>query len=127
MSEAQLQRIENKLDKLGDRIGTIEANQARDLQRFEQITKDAAGVKGEIATAVKIHAGDCEAVKKIDALTVEVKALRGRGSNLRKSAWEIGRTVVAAVILLLAAWMMDLYATHAAAAKGAAATTQKSP
>jgi hypothetical protein len=120
-----LQRINDKLDKIMEKMALVEANQARDLQRFIGI--DARFVSmGEAATSqLKVHDATCTAKTVIVALTKVVEA------GERAAAWWKGllRTalvsVFSAAVIIFVSWLLGIYAQHAPTGAQQAPQAQK--
>ena len=95
---AQLERIEAKLDKLADKIANIEANQARDMQRFLGIDGRFTAMECKLANDLKIHAFGCEVKQQVQALIARVDAFVDQARGVR---WAGGRAWALIVGLLV--------------------------
>lgn len=93
-TEAQLERIETKLDRVSDELATIKANQARDLQRFEGIDRQFVDAAKDASRDLALHGATCEAKKEIKAVNDRLDAF----ANQAKGAGWAGRKIWAAIV-----------------------------
>jgi septation ring formation regulator EzrA len=98
MSEAQqLERIEDKLTKIGEDLSAIKANQASDLQRFRQVDDRLAAAVAAQAAALELHAAGCEVKETMANLEKRIDA----ADNTAKGAWWAGGRIWAAMVAIL--------------------------
>jgi len=108
--EQQLERIETKLDKLGDEMSAVRANQASDLQRFKQVDDKFVAMIAARAAALELHAANCEVKGKVTNLEKRFDA----ADNTARGAWWAGGRMWAAAVAVLV--VVDLvYKLYAAA------------
>ncbi len=100
MSEAsQLQRMETKLDKLCQDISDVKVNQARDLQRFEQVDQRFSEVGRAADARLELHDANCEAKKQITIVNNRIDAITNQAKGARWASGKIWAGVVAMLVL----------------------------
>jgi len=107
-TEAQLQRIEAKLDSIDTRLGKIESHQAGDNQRFETINERCRNSMRSRATDIQLAIGNHE---DECGVKTRVTLLEGQVGTAKAVSWTVGKVLAVAggVLVVLVDIVMRLF------------------
>jgi len=98
--KTQLERIEEKLDRVADKISAIEAHQAADLQRFEQIDARFIAAAGSIAKDLQLHAAHCDVRARVAQIEDRLDAATNKAAGARWAGSKLWAAIVGVLVLV---------------------------